>query len=1153
MSKYVHLHNHSHYSLLDGASRIDGLVNKAVENNMDAIALTDHGVMFGAVEFYQKCDAAGVKPIIGVEAYVAPGHRKNKSNLHLKRGETTNHLILLAKNERGYKNLMYLVSMGFLEGFYYKPRMDKELLREYSEGLICTSACLKGEVSFKSNALGYEAAREAALEYREIFGDDYYLEVQNHGIDKEDAAAKTILELSKELSIPAILTNDIHYINRSHSDAHDVLLCLQTGKERNDPKRMRYSTDEIFFKSEAEMSTLFPDHPELLTTTREIADKVDFAIDFDTIHLPDFELPEEDRELDLQEYLEKISHELLRERYSPHEIDDKLIERLDFELNVIKKTGYAGYFLITWDFIRAAREMGIPVGPGRGSAAGSLVAYCLRITNIDPMKYDLLFERFLNPERVSMPDIDIDFCYERREEVIDYVREKYGRNNVAQIITFGTMAARAVVRDVGRVLSIRYADVDRIAKLIPSTLGIKLPDAIAQVQELQDLQDTDPVIKQLMEYSQVLEGLARHSSTHAAGVVITPKALTNYAPLYKPPGSDDITTQFDMKCLEATGVLKMDFLGLRTLTVIQHTLDALKKENIDIDIDNIPLDDPETYKVFGDGQTTAIFQFESNGMREYLRKLKPQTIPDIVAMNALYRPGPMDFIDDFIDRKNGRKKIEYQHEKLEPILKETYGIIVYQEQVMKIASELAGFSLAKADLLRRAMGKKKADLMAKMGKEFIAGAQERGINKKIAQNIFNTMEQFANYGFNKSHAVCYSYVAYQTAYLKSHYPAEFMAATMTSEMGNSDRIVFFINECKNMGIDVLPPDVNVSIARFSVVKGKIRFGMGAIKNVGKGAIESIVAAREEGGPFKNIFDFTQRIDLRASNKKVLESLVKSGAMDSIEGNRNQLLDAIEKAVAYANSLAKEKEKNQANLFDNGDMQNDIAPSLENLEDWEPAEKLALEKELLGFYISGHPLDPYRIEIRSFSTQSINEIEENRKDGQHVSICGMVSGDKIIYDRRNRPMSFITLENFSGSIECLAFADAYAQFRDLIQPEKIIVVQGKISAREEEQPKIIVDRILDLNDAWQELAKGFYINFNIDQLREEYGTQLNQLFRANPGKCKLFFQVKLDENQKQLYCSRKYTIRPNQDLLNRVEGIVGNENVWVDASPSFPRK
>lgn len=1120
---------------------------------MDALALTDHGVMFGAVEFYQKCDAAGIKPIIGVEAYVAPGSRKNKSNLHLKQGETTNHLVLLAKNEQGYKNLMYLVSMGFLEGFYYKPRIDKELLREYHEGIICTSACLKGEVAYKSNMLGFDAARAVAMEYREIFGDDFYLEVQNHGIDKEADAAKTVLELSKELSIPALVTNDIHYLERTHSDAHDVLLCLQTGKERNDPKRMRYSTDEIYFKSESEMAALFPDNPELLDVTREVADKVNFAIDFKTIHLPEFELPEKDQHLDLQDYLEKISHEMLRERYPENEINKELLERLDYELAVIKKTGYAGYFLITWDFIRAAREMGIPVGPGRGSAAGSLVAYCLQITNIDPIKYDLLFERFLNPERVSMPDIDIDFCYERREEVIDYVRKKYGRNNVAQIITFGTMAARAVVRDVGRVLSIRYADVDRIAKMIPSTLGIKLTDAIAQVQELQELQDADPVIKQLMDYSQVLEGLARHASTHAAGVVITPKALTNYAPLYKPPGSDDITTQFDMKCLEATGVLKMDFLGLRTLTVIQHTLDALKNRGIDIDIDKIPLDDDATYKIFGEGQTTAIFQFESNGMREYLRKLRPQGIPDIVAMNALYRPGPMDFIDDFIDRKNGRKKIDYQHPKLESILKETYGIIVYQEQVMKIASELAGFSLGKADLLRRAMGKKKADLMAKMGKEFVAGAHERGIDKKIAQGIFNTMEQFARYGFNKSHAVCYSYVAYQTAYLKAHYPAEFMAATMTSEMGNSERIVFFINECRSMGIEVLPPDVNVSIARFSVFEGKIQFGLGAIKNVGLGAIESIVAAREKDGQFKTIFDFTQRIDLRAANKKVLESLVKSGAMDSLEGNRNQLFNAIETAVAYSNNLAKEKAKNQVSLFDSGALQDAVMPTLDDSDDWEAEKKLTLEKELLGFYVSGHPLDPYRVEIRSFSTHTIHEIEETKKDGMQVSICGMVVSEKIIYDRRNRPMCFITIENFTGSLECLAFADTYAQFRDFIKADSILVVQGKISAREEEKPKIIVERILELEDAWHDLPRGFYINLDVSKIEEESNSRLNHLFRSNPGNCKLYFQVKLNNDHKQLYYSKKYKIRPNQDFLSRVGEMVGVNNVWVDASPNFSRK
>lgn len=1142
MSVFIHLHNHSHYSLLDGACRIDDLVKAAVKNDMEALALTDHGVMFGAIEFYQKCDKEGIKPIIGVEAYVAPGSRKEKALTHGGVSDTSNHLVLLAKNERGYKNLMYMISCGFLEGFYYRPRIDKELLRAHHDGLIAMSACLKGEVAYKFLNAGIDAALNAAKEYREIFGDDYYLEVQNHGIEEEDEAREAIFEISKVLSIPVVATNDIHYLRREDSMPHDVLICLQTGKDRDDPKRLRYNTDEIYFKSAAEMRECFPDHPEVLDLTREVAGKCNLALDFKSIHLPEFTLPETDKDLSLDDYLEKLARQELPKRYP--EVTPEIEQRLQYELDVIRKTGYAGYFLIVWDFIRAARERNIPVGPGRGSAAGSLVAYCLGITNIDPIKYDLLFERFLNPERVTMPDIDIDFCYERREEVIQYVREKYGADNVTQIITFGTMAARAVIRDVGRVLKIKYADVDRIAKLIPTTIGIKLDEAVETVAELRDIAEGDEEQRQLIEYSRVLEGLARHASTHAAGVVITPRALTEYAPLYKSPSTGDVTTQYDMKALESIGVLKMDFLGLRTLTVIDHTLKALKKRGIEIDIDALPLEDAETFKLFSEGETTAIFQFESKGMREYLRKLKPQTIQDLIAMNALYRPGPMEMIDDFIARKHGRQRIDYLHPKLEPILKETYGIIVYQEQVMRIASELAGFSLGKADILRRAMGKKKAELMAQMRKEFIAGAVANGVPQKIAEEIFNLMDRFARYGFNKSHAACYSIVAYQTAYLKAHYPAEFMAATMTSEMGNSDRIVFFIDECKRMGIDVLPPDVNTSTANFSVVEGKIRFGLGAIKNVGLGAIESIVKARESGGRFKTIYDFCSRIDLRQANRKVLESLIQAGAMDSLEGTRLQLYNAVDAAISYAASLADAAARRQASLFGDAEDSAELLPSLPEVGDWEISEKLTREKEVLGFYVSGHPLDPYRNEIQAFSTISLGRLEDLR-DGQQVCVCGMVTAVKTHFDRRKRPMAFFSIENFTGQIEILAFSDAYQNYRELIQQDNIIVVKGKISCREEEKPKILLDEVLSLSEAWQSLTRACYISFQAEKLQEQTIKRVQQILRTNRGKVNLYFQVKQGDTHKQVYRSTKFSVRPNQEMLQRLEDLLGPENVWLD--------
>ncbi len=1142
MSNYIHLHNHSHYSLLDGACRIDDLVQAAVDNEMEALALTDHGVMFGAVEFYQKCAKAGVKPIVGVEAYMANKSRKIKSKDKSDVTDTNYHLVLLAKNDVGYRNLMYMVSMGFLDGFYYRPRIDKELLREYHEGIICTSACLQGEVAYKARHLGYEAAKEAAMEYREIFGDDYYLEVHNHSIPEEAQAAEIVLEISKDLSIPAIVSNDIHYLKREHSVPHDLLICLQTGKDRDDPKRLRYTTDDIYFKTEAEMAQLFPNRSDLLTTTKDIAGKVGFKMDFDTIHLPEFELPPEDKKLTLDEYLYKLSRERLEERY-PNPSQETL-DRFEFEMDIILKTGYAGYFLITQDFMQAARDQGIPVGPGRGSAAGSLVAYCLGITNIDPLKYNLLFERFLNPERVTMPDIDIDFCYERREEIIEYVKQKYGEKNVTQIITFGTMAARAVVRDVGRVLKMSYGEVDRIAKMIPTTLGIKLKAALEQVQEFRDLAEIDETHSQLIEYSQVLEGLARHASTHAAGVVITPKALTNYAPLFKSPSTGDVTTQYDMKCLESTGVLKMDFLGLRTLTVIDHTVKMLEERGVKIDVDEIPLDDPGAFEVFANGETTAIFQFESSGMREYLKKLKPQTLEDLIAMNSLYRPGPMDFIDDFIARKHGRQKIEFPHSNIEPILKETYGIIVYQEQVMQIASAMGGFSLGKSDLLRRAMGKKKADLMAQMRVEFIKGAVEKNIDRKIAEDVFDMMDRFAKYGFNKSHAACYSVVAYQTAYLKAHYPAEFMSATMTSEMGSTNRIVFFMEECRRMKLEVLPPDVNESFGRFSVIDGKIRFGLGAVKNVGKGAIQSIVDARNTGGKFKTLFDLCTRIDLRAANKKVLESLVQSGATDTLEGNRPQSMASIDLATAYANGLAKEKAKNQASLFgeDSGEL---IAePALPILPDWDVSEKLKREKEVLGFYISGHPLDPFRTEINAFSNIRLHD-PELLKDGQKVAVCGMITAVKTHYDRRNRPMAFFTIENLGGAIEALAFSDPYQQYNEFIQPEKIVVLQGKISVRSEEEPKILLDSALDLAGAWQQLASAFYLRFQSDQLDETLVERVDRIIRTHRGDCELYFQIRSNGTRKS-YRSKKYRVRPNPNLLSDLQEILGQDNVWFGA-------
>ena len=1037
MTEFVHLHNHSHYSLLDGACRINDLVSMAAKHKMKALALTDHGNMFGAAEFYQKCLKTGIKPIIGSEVYVAPRSRLEKKT---RPGDTATayHLVLLCKNEIGYKNLMKLVSQGYIDGFYYRPRIDKELLKQHSKGLIALSACLKGEVAHKYLKLNIDSAREALDEYKQIFGDDFYLEVQDHGIPEEDHVRKGIFELAKESGTKVVATNDIHYLEKSHHEAHDVLICLQTGKDYDDPNRMRYTTQELYFKSAQEMLELFSETPEVLENTLEVADKCNLLMDFDTYHLPHFKIPDEDNSKTLDEYLRKLSYQGLAERYP--EITPYLKERLEYELKIIKQMGYPGYFLIVYDFINYARQNNIPVGPGRGSAAGSLVAYCLYITNLDPIQYNLIFERFLNPERVSMPDIDIDFCYERREEVIDYVKREYGYANVCQIITFGTMAARGVIRDVGRVLKMSYSEVDRIAKLIPAQLNIKLDDAIKSVPELKELGELDEQHRKLLTYSRVLEGLARHASTHAAGVVITPEELTNYVPLYKTK-DDDITTQYDMKVLEDVGLLKMDFLGLRTLTVIQKTVDAIRARNIDFNIETIPLDDAKTFDLFANARTIGVFQFESSGMREYLKKLGPTCLEDLIAMNALYRPGPMDMIDDFINRKKGRTPIEYLHPLLEDILKETYGIAIYQEQVMKMASDVGGFTLGGADLLRRAMGKKKIEIMIEQRTIFIEGAAKKNVKKETASAIFDMMEKFAGYGFNKSHAACYSLVAYQTGYLKAHYPAEFMAATISSEMGSSNRVTILLEECNQLGIKVFPPDVNESFADFIVHNDGIRFGLGAVKNVGRGAIEAIVKARKNFGKFKTIYELCNEVELSSVNKKVFESLTEAGAMDSLEGTRAQLFNTVETAVEFSQRSKAHNAHGQTSIFD---MQEETAaiaaPPLPEIEDWDQTDKLNREKNILGFYLSGHPLDDFRNEIQTFSTVTLDHVNE-LTDGTGVRVCGIISELKTHLDRKNRSMAFFKIEDFTGNIEGIAFSDAYEKCRELLKVEAMIVASG----------------------------------------------------------------------------------------------------------------
>ncbi|MFQ5583747.1 MAG: DNA polymerase III subunit alpha, partial [Calditrichia bacterium] len=899
---------------------VKNLVSRAAQLKMPALAITDHGNMFGVLEFYKAAREAGIKPIIGVEAYMAPGSRKEKKGGGKSGIKTAYHLLLLAKNNTGYQNLMKLSSIAYLEGFYYKPRIDREVLKKYSEGLICTSACMNGEV-FSHLAKGdLKGAQNIVEFYQELFGDDYYLEIQNHNFP-EEAGYEKVYKLAKDMRVPVIATNDVHYLEKDHHHSHDILLCLQTGKSLHDTNRLRYQTEDLYLKSVDEMYAQFPGKSEALERTLEIVEKIDLNIELGKPLLPPFPLPENYKASSLESYLKKLAREGVEKIYG--KVSPEVEARLQTELSVINKMGFASYFLIVKDFIDYARSQNIPVGLGRGSAAGSLVAYALGITRLDPFRFDLLFERFLNPDRISMPDIDIDFCYERRDEVIDYVRRKYGENSVAQIITFGTMASRGVIRDVARVLDFSFSESDSISKLIPVNQGKPMPvqEAFKKIPKLKEIAEKgDERHQELLKHARILEGLVRHASVHAAGIVIAPGELTDYVPLYQTEDQNKqkvITTQYSMKGCEDIGLLKMDFLGLRTLTVLHDTVEMLKKRDIEIELDNLPLDDAETYEIFCEGNTVGVFQFESAGMREFLRKLKPNRIEDLIAMNALYRPGPMENIDSFINRKYGREKIEYLHPSLEPILKETYGIIVYQEQVMRIASDVGGLSLSQADTLRRGMGKKQKSLMSRLEKEFVDGCRNNGISEKIAKSIYDLIFRFAKYGFNKSHSAAYALLAYQTAYLKKHYPAEFMAASLNSERNEPARIVILIDECKHLGIDILPPDVNSSGAKFEVNSaGQIVFGLEAIKNVGKAAIGNIIKVREKEGPFKSIFHFMQHLDLRAVNKKILEALIQAGAMDSLEGNRAQKFASVEIAINFAQKFQEQSQnKSQMNLFE----------------------------------------------------------------------------------------------------------------------------------------------------------------------------------------------------------------------------------------------
>ncbi|HZI89843.1 MAG TPA: DNA polymerase III subunit alpha, partial [Candidatus Polarisedimenticolia bacterium] len=1049
--RFVHLHNHSDYSLLDGACRLDRLVDRVHGMGMPALALTDHGNLFGAVEFYERAKSKGLKPILGCEVYVALGSRLDRTRAADGKG-AYNHLILLARNREGYRNLMRLSSAGYLEGFHYKPRIDKELLAAHADGLLCLSACLKGELPQLVLEGNRDKAKEAAAWYRDLFGPEfYYFEIQDHGIPEERAVADGLIELGRTMGIPVVATNDCHYLAREDAEAHEVLLCIQTGKTMQDPDRFRFNTDQVYVKSVEEMEALFQGVPEAIRNTLEVAEKCELTLDTERVQLPEFPLPPS---FDTAEgYLRAVAREGLDRRYGT--VDETMERRLTYELDTICQVGYARYFLIVRDFIEFARGNGVHVGPGRGSAAGSLVSYVLGITDIDPLKFDLLFERFLNPERISMPDIDIDFDYENRGRVIEYVLEKYGRESVTQIITFGTMAARAVVRDVGRALGMSYADQDRVAKLVPGELGMTLPRAIETVPELKALATQDETHAKLIRCSLALEGLARHASTHAAGVLIAPGKLTDFVPVYR-SSKGDVTTQFDMVSLEKIGLLKMDFLGLRTLTVLEDAARMAGHRNGGpVALAEIPLDDATTFALLAKAQTIGVFQLESSGMRELLRKVLPDSFEDIIAINALFRPGPIQsgMLDDFAKRKHGKQKVTYMHPTLEPILKNTLGVIAYQDQVMQIANRLAGFTLAQGDLLRRAMGKKKPEEMAKMKKAFVEGCVTNQVAKKKAEEIFDLVEKFAGYGFPRAHSAAYALLSYQCAYLKAHYPASYLAAALTSEVGDTDRIVTLVEEARRMGIEVLPPDVNRSAPAFTLEGESIRFGMTAVKNVGRGAVEAIVAAREQGGPFTSVWDLCRRVDLKAINKRVVESLVLAGACDSLGGDRAQLFDVVAAAIGRAQDTARNASKEQVTLFGAEHAIETADPPLPRVSAWPLQEILRKEREVLGFYFSDHPLSPYRPLIEARRLPDSARIRE-LKDGAMIGFIGMVSGIKSITDRSGRPMAFVTLEDFAGSVEGVTFADLYEKNRAAITPGSVLEVKARVSVREEEDPKLV---------------------------------------------------------------------------------------------------
>ena len=1149
---FVHLHCHTDYSLLDGACEIEQLMTLVAAEKMPAVAMTDHGNLFGAVEFYNEAKNKGVHPVIGCEVYVSQQGHKVRSE-----SDRYNHLVLLCENQEGYRNLINLVSTGFLDGFYYKPRIDKDLLAQHSKGLIAMSACLRGDINETILADRYEEARRMAHAYSDMFGkDNFFLEIQDHGLDKDRALLPHVHRLSADTGIPLVATNDSHYLRRDDARAHEIMLCIQTGKTMSDPQHMRFDRPEFYLKPRQEMLALFGESEDALDRTWDIAQRCHVKLEKVAEPFPRFDVPAEHSTDTYFEYVARQGFEKRRGRLEASRAAGALKhdlpvygERLDREIRTIQEMQFSGYFLIVWDFIRFARSKGIPVGPGRGSAAGSLVSYAMEITDIDPLQYGLLFERFLNPERISMPDIDIDFHTRRRGEVIQYVTEKYGREQVAQIITFGSLSTRAAIKDVGRALDLSFAEVDRITKLVPATLNIKLKDAMKQEPGFEEAARKDPRVREVLEVALKVEGMARNAGVHAAGVVISPVPLKDIVPLYK-TNKDEIVTQYDMKGLEKLALLKMDFLGLTTLDIVQDAVALILKHRcVALDMQELPLDDAPTFDIFSKGLTSGVFQFESSGMRDILRKYQPSRIEDLCALNALYRPGPIQggMVDDFIDRKHGRKQVIYDLPELKEILEETYGVMVYQEQVMQVASRIAGYSLGESDILRRAMGKKNAEEMAKQRQRFVDGARERSFPEKKVGKIFDLMEQFAGYGFNKSHSAAYAYLAYVTAYLKAHYPLDFMAALLTSETGNTAKIVKYINECREMGIAVLPPDVNSSDKDFTPAAGGIRFGLCAIKNVGAAAVESVIAARTQGGRFPSLYAFCERTDLGAVNRRMIESLIKAGALDTLEGNRAQLFAVIDSAMETGQRASRDRASGQVGLFamDVEELAH-TDPALPALPDWSGPEKLSGEREMLGIYVTGHPLDQYEEKVRELATHASDSVEGLER-GAEVALCGILTGIQKRRNKEGKAWAALVVEDRQGALEAMVFNTQFDRLQDVLVEDKAMLVRGIILPEENAPPKISIQDIVPLENARVNLPSLISIRVGVGAngavSRAEALTELFARKRGETGvRLRLEkardFSVILDVTTK---------VRPDKEFRAEVERICGPEAVEVLAS------